>query len=269
MAGGAVWWANNQDSNADLDGGNANLANAHESLREMEARMEKLDKDLAERERQTETLRILTEDLPADVAAMRQELKDMRREVAQLRASKRGRTGTGSDESLVSAGDLEKFIKSQVASQVKKGAKKARRRTFTQFAPMAKMGMQRRLQRNAKKLKLNPEQSRRLNEASNKAFDAAMPNVAVAMDGESTPEEREQALTDIQTEMETVSNDAESYMDSEQFTQFLAMQQEQSDQFQAMQQAFTGGNSSSNPGGVSGGGDAPSGPTRGSASQPN
>ncbi|MEZ6194304.1 MAG: hypothetical protein R3F20_01040 [Planctomycetota bacterium] len=248
---------------ARLHDGDDSVYNANRRMEELEARLDRFQAEVEPIARTLQDAVALGALQPGKLESMEKELAALRASIAELPSGEAGAPvrliGDDGEEIVASASDLESYIAQRVDEKVKKSAKTSRRQQFKQWAPFAKMGMTRQLQRNAKKLGLNEEQTKRLEKRSQEAFDAVMPRFGVLMDSEATPEEREQAMAEIQSEVEVTNNDAESYMTPEQYQEFLEMQSQQSQQMNQFMQTMgsLGGQGGGPPGASPGGGIPP------------
>jgi hypothetical protein len=234
--------------------GDAVTSSSSDALFNANSRMAELEEDLLASEAKMGEMKRLLEQAqgvaaiqPGEIARLRADLAALESRMAQggAAAGVKGPMkiiGDDGEEYVASAGDLETFIAKEVEDRVKTSAKKSRRNQFKQWAPFARMGMMRSLRRNAKKLNLNPEQTKRLEESATKSFDAIMPRMGILMDAEATPEERETALTEVRSEMETANSEAASFMDPEQFSEYEEMQSQQNQQFEQWLEALGGTN---------------------------
>lgn len=227
---------------------------ADDALYNANERMAALEADLADSESRTAQLRRLLEQAqdvaaiqPGEIAKLREELSQLRERMAAgggpAKAGRRMKViGDDGEEYVASASELESFIAQQIEDRVETSAKKSRRNQFKQWAPFARMGMMRSLKKNAQKLGLNAEQTKRLEETATKSLETIMPRVGILMDSEATADERETALTEVRDEMETANSEAESYMTSEQYSEYQEMQSQQNQQFEQWLEALGGAN---------------------------
>ncbi|MCA9320766.1 MAG: hypothetical protein KDB53_08530 [Planctomycetes bacterium] len=113
---------------------------------------------------------------------------------------------------------LDKVVKERMREQ--------QRRQFKMFEPMMAQGFKRGMDRAAKRLNLNADQSRRLKESSDKTFEAVMPQIGVLFDPNRSNEEKATAFETIESSVKDVELDAASYMDPKQLEDFSKIQGE-------------------------------------------
>lgn len=190
----------------------------------------------------------------AELASARadlQRLQALEKEVAALRANR-----PATDDVVVANLEVKPEVEDLLAKRIKKeldaGMRKQRVREMQRFMPFVKAGITRTIPRTAKKLKLNKEQTKRLEKSVNKAVENMMPHFAVIMDPSRSTEEREEAFEGVEESFGEVNDEAESFMNPEQLEEFGNIQQESIDGINRFR-GFFGGGQQGQGGGTQGG----------------
>lgn len=237
------------------------LANANARVLELEDELARIDERMDAYRRMAADADALFQTQPAKLAAIEAALARLEGRLAEDGENATAlRLAEGEEVALAEIDDL---IESRVKAAVEKSAKQQRRRPLEAFEPMIRAGMMREVQRQARRLQLDPVQAKRLEESAAKAYEQIAPHFGTVLDPQAAPEEKEQAFVEIKNEMDEVNRDAESYMTPEQHEEFTAMQQTQAEQFERFQSMMSsGGLTPPATGGAAGGGQGNGEPQR-------
>ncbi len=218
------WLAEKTDLMRQLHDERTEIDSLKEAMRKMDARLQRAEGE----DSGLEALRIKRE-LESRIDALEDE-------IAALRPLKEPLlTGTEAQPRVVAA------LESKLDSVVKKKFREQQKKQFAVFKPFIKRGFTRGFDRAARKLKLNPEQKKRLKKAADKAFEKVAPQLQVLFDPQAAPEEKTAAIAEVENSVAEVGTDAESYLTPEQLEQFNQMQQQSLQGIQQMQAMFGGG----------------------------
>lgn len=223
---------NSLNENRDLQ---ASLDRSHERLSAMESRLDAMAKRVLQSPGvDAEALRRMAKD-------HRQDLEGIRNELASLKAA---RPAAGATEMLAASGNNEAIaaaLNQYVEQAMVKRDKERKEIERKRFAPFIRAQMESQLKRTAKKLKLRPDQEERFEESVRASMDTVMPAIGIVMDPSAKRDEKVQAFSQIDTAMQTVDQDAQSYMDPQQYETFSQEQARQNQQMQRMRSMFGGG----------------------------
>lgn len=142
---------------------------------------------------------------------------------------------------------IEEYIDARLAKVQEAASKNARKRQMKDAKPFIKMGMAQEMNRLKTKLNLNEEQTKRLETAMNRAFDKNFTQMEILMDPEKPAAEKQQAAKEIQSTMDEVQQDAQSYLDATQLPLFVEQQQNAMKGMQGMINMQLGGGAGGSP----------------------
>lgn len=201
---------------------NAQLTSAQERIDELEGQVTRLKGKLQDERRFEQMVAALQDRMNEDDG-----LDALKAEVARL--AEQVRTNAPVVKLANKEGDEEEvalndYIQKRIDTAVQKQNTQRRFRDIKRAKPFIKMGMTREITKLQKKMKLNPSQTKRMNESVNKAFDAVFPRLMKVMDTEVPEAEKEVARQEITASMEEVQNEAQSYLDAEQYQTFIQQQ---------------------------------------------
>ena len=231
------WLAEKADLMGQLHNAEAEIDSLKDAVRRMDARLQRAEGE----DSGLETLRLKRE-LESRIDVLRDEIAALKRAKTPLLE------GSDAQPKVVAA------LESRLDSVVKKKFREQQKRQFAVFKPFIKRGFTRGFDRAARKLKLNPEQKQRLKKAADKAFEKVAPQLQVLFDPQASSEEKTAAIAEVESSVEEVGTDAESYLTPEQMEQFNQMQQQSLQGIQQMQAMFGGGANGAATGGDSGSG---------------
>ncbi len=213
------------------------LMNAQERIDFLEGRIERMAASRrAAPSVDVEALRALDNNLRVQIDALRSDVATLKASgvgglnPAELLATKKG------DQRLDAA--MGRYLDQAMAKRDADRKKAERNR----FAPFLKMRMEKDLKKRMKKLQLRPDQEERFEESVRKSMDTVMPALGVVMDPSAKKEEKIQAFGRIDDAMKAVDNDAQGYMDTQQYSTFTKQQEKQAQQMEQMRTMFGGQN---------------------------
>ena len=158
---------------------------------------------------------------------------DLVRQIADLRARLDSERPAGLQVTLPDGREfetpveaLDRYLEALVQNEVDRRTVDQRRREFSRFMPFAKVGFLRQIDRTARRLKLDEEQTRRLHDSVSTAFDTAYPQIGVLLDPSRSQEERDTAMGEVEGTFAGVTSEAQSYMQPEQVEELSGMQQQ-------------------------------------------
>ncbi|MFT7617813.1 MAG: hypothetical protein ACI97A_001452 [Planctomycetota bacterium] len=185
---------------------------------------------------------------PLDAQALRNLDDKYRRQISALEATlaslqKSGLGGEVPAGLLASAdgGAIDEALNRVVEKAMQKSNKERREVERKRWTPFVKAQMSRQMEKTMKKLNLRPDQEERFEASVNESMDRVMPAMGIVMDPQAGKEDKAAAFTEINRAMESVDNDAKSYMDPTQYSTFAEEQSRQTQQMTRMQSMFGGG----------------------------